>query len=235
MKFTKRTTAPSSSTEFYGNKNPFVNTYYDMFRKHPLLKGNCTHYCYSRMSEVIGKKSNLPSSSAHLWIRDVKGYETGSVPKIGSVIVWKHTKKSGGHVAFIEEIKSNGDLVVSMSGWNSFLFKTKTITKASGYVYSDYAVVGFIYPPVTFSSKTNYSGSYPTLPIRGYFQKGDKGANVKLLQKLLNWLNGCNLSVDGIIGNKTVQQIKNFQASVGITIDGKFGRQSLAKAKEAQR
>lgn len=232
MKFIKRTTAPSSNQEFYGNKNPFSGGAYDMFKRHPLLLGNCTHYCYSRMSEAIGKKSNLPSSSAHLWIRDVKGFIKGTTPKIGSIIVWKHKNKNSGHVGFIEEIKSNGDLVVSMSGWNSFLFKTRTVTKASGYVYSDYELLGFIYPPVEFTNKMNYQGNYPTLPTRGYFKKGDKGSNVKLLQKLLNWLNGCNLSVDGIIGDKTVQQIKNFQSANNLSIDGLFGKKSLAKAKE---
>lgn len=226
MKFTKRTTAPSSSTEFYGNKNPFVNTYYDMFRKHPLLKGNCTHYCYSRMSEVIGKKSNLPSSSAHLWIRDVKGYETGSTPKLGSIIVWKHTKKSGGHVAFIEEIKSNGDLVVSMSGWNSFLFKTKTITKASGYVYSDYAVVGFIYPPVEFESdvrptvrKSNAKqyGGYvreiqSILRGKGYVNVDKKGNLTKTL-----------ISADGVWGRNTDAAIKRFQLNNNLVVDAVVG------------
>lgn len=80
-------------------------------------------------------------------------------------------------------------------------------------------------------TKKGYTGTFPTLPSRGYFKKGDKGTQVKNLQKLLNWLNGAKLSVDGIIGDKSIKQVKAFQKSVKIAQDGLFGKSSLAKAK----
>lgn len=91
-------------------------------------------------------------------------------------------------------------------------------------------------------SKT-YSGTFPTLPAvkykdskgktktRTYFDKGDKGTQVKNLQKFLNWANGCKLTVDGIVGDKTIAQVKKFQKLVKIKEDGKFGKTSLKKAK----
>ena len=67
--------------------------------------------------------------------------------------------------------------------------------------------------------------------MRGYFKKGDKGANVRLLQQLLNWLNNCNLDVDGDVGPLTIAQVKIFQKNNGLAVDGLFGKKSLAKAK----
>lgn len=78
---------------------------------------------------------------------------------------------------------------------------------------------------------TTYTGTFPTLPSRGYFKKGDKGTQVKNLQKFLNWAFGIKLDVDGHIGNKTINAIKEFQKVVGIRQDGYFGKDSLAKAK----
>lgn len=81
------------------------------------------------------------------------------------------------------------------------------------------------------STKKKYSGTFPTLPTRGYFQSGDSSAQVKNLQKFLNWANGDKLTVDGIIGAKTIASVKKFQKAVKITQDGLFGKTSLSKAK----
>jgi hypothetical protein len=76
-----------------------------------------------------------------------------------------------------------------------------------------------------------YTGTFPTLPSRGYFKKGDTGTQVKNLQKFLNWALDLNLVVDGIIGNATINAVKQFQKKVKITQDGLFGKTSLNKAK----
>lgn len=81
------------------------------------------------------------------------------------------------------------------------------------------------------NTKKSYSGTYPKLPSRGYFKKGDKGTQVKNLQKFLNWALNLKLDVDGIIGNKTINAIKQFQKLVKLKQDGLFGKDSLAKAK----
>lgn len=152
-KLVQRTKAPSRSDEFYGNKNPFSGGAFDMFDKHKGKQGNCAHYCYGRMSETIGKESKLPTGDADTWLASAKkkGYQTGSEPKIGAIICF--IKTSNGHIGFIENILSNGDLVVSMSGWASYLFKTVTLTKKSGYKYLDYKVQGYIYSPIEFEQE----------------------------------------------------------------------------------
>ena len=76
-----------------------------------------------------------------------------------------------------------------------------------------------------------YSGTFPTLPSRGYFKNGDKGTQVKNLQMFLNWCLGNCLAVDGIIGGNTTAAVKVFQRHYGLAVDGLFGKDSLAKAK----
>lgn len=80
-------------------------------------------------------------------------------------------------------------------------------------------------------SKSTYSGEFPTLPKRGYFKKGDTGEEVKKLQKFLNWANNSKLSTDGILGDKTVKQVKAFQKAVNLTQDGLYGKKCLEKSK----
>lgn len=79
--------------------------------------------------------------------------------------------------------------------------------------------------------KDTYKGIFPTLPSRSYFKKWDKGIQVKYLQEFLNWANDAKLSMDSIIGDKTIAQVKAFQKNVGIKADGLFGKDSLSKAK----
>lgn len=80
--------------------------------------------------------------------------------------------------------------------------------------------------------KTSEKPMLPTLPKRGYFQKGDKGINVKRLQNFLNWYGGYGLAVDGILGSATEHGIIKFQKSRKIKADGLFGKKSLAEAKK---
>ncbi len=242
MKFIKRTTAPTIENQWYGEKNKFSKGKNSMFIKRKNSKGiakygNCTHYAYGRLMECQNKVLPVISGNADDWYSNApkKGYKVGKTPKLGAIIVYKHTSKSGGHVANVEEIYSNGDLLLSMSGLKSFLFTTRKVKKSNNYCYSDYKLLGFIYPEVEFEvtseSKKTYDGVFPKLPNRGYFKKNDKGNEVKNLQKFINWSIDAKLSVDGIIGYKTIEAIKLFQKKVNLKQDGLFGKDSLSKAK----
>lgn len=79
-------------------------------------------------------------------------------------------------------------------------------------------------------TKKSYSGTLPKLPVRGYFKRGDKGTQVKYLQKFLNWC-GESLYVDGIIGDKTISAVEWYQKKYGLVVDGLFGKKCLEKAK----
>ncbi|SCJ87486.1 Autolytic lysozyme [uncultured Eubacterium sp.] len=84
---------------------------------------------------------------------------------------------------------------------------------------------------VTSASKKAYAGTYPKLPLRGYFKSGDAGTQVDRLQQLLNWAEGVGLNVDGIIGPKTISAVKDYQKEYNLVVDGLFGRKCLSKAK----
>lgn len=83
----------------------------------------------------------------------------------------------------------------------------------------------------TGTSKKAYAGTYPRLPLRGYFKSGDTGTQVKRLQQLLNWAKGSGLNVDGIIGPNTISAVKDYQKKYSLVVDGLFGRKCLSKAK----
>ena len=87
----------------------------------------------------------------------------------------------------------------------------------------------------TTSTKKAYTGTFPTLPKRGYFKKGDTGTQVKYLQKFLNWYGDYGLSVDGDFGAKTDVAVEKFQKATGLTVDGLFGSKCLAKAKTVKK
>ena len=233
MELKQRTSAPSANTEFYGTRNPFANTYYSMFKRHPLLLGNCTHYAYGRMSEAMGKNCNLPTCNAENWY-DRTNFPKSKTPKVASVVVWKHKNKSGGHVGFIEDIKPNGDLVVYMSGWNSFLFKTRVVTKASGYVYSDYVLVGFIHCPIEFETNQVTIQTSTTRPTISKSNASKYKSYVKEIQTILRnkgYVNVKNgkltntlISADGLWGNNTENAVRRFQTNNHLTSDGIVGK-----------
>lgn len=80
-----------------------------------------------------------------------------------------------------------------------------------------------------------YKSALPKIPQRGFFKKGDKGAEVKKLQKVLNWANSgrivANLKVDGVVGPLTISAVSFFEEIHHLTIDGEFGPKCLAKIK----
>lgn len=85
------------------------------------------------------------------------------------------------------------------------------------------------------SPKKSYSGPFPTLPKRGWFTSGDKGEEVKKLQRFLNWYGQYGLAVDGIVGRKTIEAVRYYQGREKLRIDGCFGKESLKRAKAVQR
>ena len=76
-----------------------------------------------------------------------------------------------------------------------------------------------------------YTGEVPKIPGRGYFNRKDKGSNVKALQKSIKWASGADIEIDGEFGNETLFGVIWFQTMYGLTPDGEFGSASLRKLK----
>lgn len=72
----------------------------------------------------------------------------------------------------------------------------------------------------------------PLLPDRGYFQEGDKGEPVKMIQRFLIWMDLYDGKIDGDYGPKTTAAIKKLQKMAKATQNGKFGNKCLPFAKK---
>ena len=141
----KRTSYPAKNNPYFfsAKYNAFVGTAYGP----PALTHNCTWYAYGRFAEILGKRPALPTGNADQWYRTCTAYKKGRTPKVGAVVCWRYSNGSFGHVAVVEEIKSNGDIVTSNSGWRGSHFWMQTWTKASGYQGNGNILQGFIYQP----------------------------------------------------------------------------------------
>ena len=156
-----------------------------------------------------------PKVGDQIFFRDSTGtpYHTGLVYKVDNTYVYTiegNTSSSAGVVA-------NGGCVA------------KKKYRLNSSVIHGYGRPKYDAEPVVV--KKVYSGTFPKLPSRGYFKKGDKGTQVKYLQKFLNWYGNYKLEVDGEIGNLTLNAVKDFQKKNKLVVDGLFGAKSLAKAK----
>lgn len=77
-----------------------------------------------------------------------------------------------------------------------------------------------------------YQGTVPKLPKRGHFKVGDKGTNVKRLQKALNWAVDAEIKEDGVFKNETLFGVYWYQVQLGLAPDGKWGKDCLSALKK---
>lgn len=105
---------------------------------------NCVGYAWGRVYEVTGKRPNLSLGNAKDWFDFNDGYERGTTPKVGAVGCFKGG--TYGHVVYVEELYSNGDIKVSESVYNGQVYTEKILYKSQGYApFSGYVLQGFIY------------------------------------------------------------------------------------------
>lgn len=205
-KYVPRLTQPEKTNKYYNsNINPFVSAGYGMFQH----GGNCTCYAFGRRYELEGTKPKLSTANAENWYLKNDGYKRGQTPKVGAVACWRkgeagQSKDGAGHVAVVEKVYDNGDILVSESGWNQFIFRTKTYTKSSGYamVSTSYHFQGFIYAPIEYETdpeEVKYVFNCDSLNIRT-----GAGTNYKMINDLT-------------IGTQvTVYETKNNWSRIGV-------------------
>lgn len=210
-KYTPRTTAPSSN-----NKN-YIHTSAGGYNRCIEIKGgsclpNCVGYDWGRWREILGKDPKLSRGNAEDWYGNTAdGYKRGKTPKLGAVACWRKGQTGNGsdgygHVAIVEEIKANGDIVTSESAYGGARWSRKTYTAAKGYNFGSYVFLGFIYLPIEFDEDepgTNYTkGNYRvtanllnvrTGPGTNYSRKGFKQFTANA-QEQIKGLAGYNAS-----------------------------------------
>lgn len=113
------------------------------------------------------------------------------------------------------------------------------ITKTQGHTAVVVSVSGETAQEITeVATGKHYSGTYPALPPRGFYQKGDGittyknyPTQIKRVQMLMNWAVNAKLAVDGQYGDATFKAVNKFKKKVGLTQDGCFNLSTLNAAK----
>lgn len=155
--FVRRLTAPSSTNKYY-IRNNYDGVNYGGYNKCMVINlrtgsvlPNCTGYAWGRFCEEQGiHNCKLSRGNAGNWYDKNDGYRRGSTPKLGAVICWYDTKGAG-HVAIVEKVYDNGNILTSNSAYNGKRFYQKQLTRVSNYFMgATYHFQGFIYPDVDF-------------------------------------------------------------------------------------
>lgn len=129
---------------------------------------NCSGYAYGRFNEIIGDPTMpyLAPVNAENYLQYAKNLETGMIPRVGACMVWqKGATLSGsdgaGHVAIVEKVISDTEVVTSESGWkakNPFWTQTRKKGKDGNWGQaSSYKFLGFIYNPAPCCQNSNIS------------------------------------------------------------------------------
>lgn len=170
-KFKPRGSAPSSNNKCYlHTSNGGYNSCIEI-NGGPSVLPNCVGYAWGRWIEMLGKTPKLSRGNAEDWYGNtVDGYERGKTPRLGAIICWRQGQTWNGsdgygHVAVVEQIKANGDIVTSESAYGGERWRMKTYKKADGYNFGSFVFQGFIYLPITFDEepkKTTGSNKYST-------------------------------------------------------------------------
>lgn len=153
--FITRTTAPAYSDKNYihysmGGYNYCINI------GNGSVLPNCVGYAWGRWRELLGVKHNLSTSNAENWWGNTDdGYKRGNTPKIGAVICWRkgeagNSSDGAGHVGIVEDVNSDGSIVVSNSAYGGKRFYTMTLS-APYNIGNNYHFQGFIYLPTTLT------------------------------------------------------------------------------------
>lgn len=111
----------------------------------------------------------------------------------------------GDHVGIVEKVIGDGSYMTIEGNCGKQVRRKLRTVKSDG-------IIGGIRPI--------YKKEVKALKLT---QRGDKGAEVIVIQHLLNLRGITNMYVDGIFGAKTEAGVKEFQRLVGIYPDGKVG------------
>ncbi len=154
MEYIARLTAPAKDNKYYYSDN---NIYYASGVGMP----NCTAYVWGRLYELTGiRYTELTGNGEDMYINAAKaGLKTSTEPRLGSLICWQQgatgdDSDGAGHIAVVEQILDNGDLICSQSHCNGVEFDLLTAKATDNYKYKDgYTLQGFIHSGIIFSTR----------------------------------------------------------------------------------
>lgn len=117
---------------------------------------NCVGYAYGRFNEIgnWGGCKYLSPVNAKDFMKYKGTCDTGFDAKIGSCMVWENG--NAGHVAIVEKVISDGEVITSESEWGGRAFYTLTRKKGDGNWGYGGKFLGFIYNPAECCNLTEY-------------------------------------------------------------------------------
>lgn len=161
---------------------------------------NCTAFCYGRIYEILNQKPTwCPRNDAGTWWNDWP-HAKGQQPQLGSVVCYYDPYGYyAGHVAVVEEILPNGNLITSNSSWQGTYFWTEEVTPAANYLPAwaqarGHRLHGFMYLP---------GAPIATEWIKGnrYLTQNEMDNNAFLAYSKLYYLGWSLNAICGLLGN----------------------------------
>lgn len=246
MAFKPRLTRPEQGNKYYirqasGGWNPAIKG--SPTDKWCDVLHNCVGYAIGRFNEIANSQPGkwmLQPRNAELWVQIAKseGLEISQEPSLGSVMVWQKgaTLNSGdgaGHVAIVEKIISNVEVITSESGYNAKNpWWTQTRSKGSTNRWgqnANYKFLGFIKNPAVPAEADPAPEPSSVNDITRVLKKGDSGDDVKILQTRLKELGYYGTEIDGKFGRFTLGAVLAFQLENDLATDGVCGPATLKK------
>lgn len=229
MAFKPRMTKPEAGNKYYIRK---VNGgYSNAIQGKPTdpdcnVLSNCVGYAYGRFNEIggYGYCKYLAPTNAENFIEHKGSCKVGQTPQVGACMVWrKGATLSGsdgaGHVAIVEKVISDTEVITSESGWNcSKPFWTQTRKKGSDGRWgcgSAYTFLGFIYNPAVTGADNKVSKVEPPVikPAEPAKKPADSALTtfVKDIQKVIG------AKIDGIAGSETLSKTPTLSSKINRT------------------
>lgn len=139
-----------------GGWNPCVegNNDYGLLPYPGCVLPNCSGFATGRFNELLSLGDCIYLGNADggnfMYFAGLQGLETGTKPVVGGAMVWKNSGE--GHVAIVEQIISDTEIITSESGWYwttppVWDYRTHYFNGGRWHWNSDYIYQGCIYPP----------------------------------------------------------------------------------------
>ena len=226
MPFKPRLTRPEAGNKYYIRKAS--GGYSPAIKGSPTDKDcdvlhNCVGYAIGRFHEIANRpQMDLfdPVNAENIFANAQKhGLKTGSTPQLGALIIWQkgatlNPSDGAGHVAVVERIDQNGDILTSESGYGAKNPFWTTVRRAPFAYKTGYKLLGFVYQP---------HGNPYREPSRA-LKEGMVGDDVKWLQwELAEGGYIRENEIDGNFGLITLGGLLAFQFKHALEVDGSCG------------
>ncbi len=178
INFVPRLAKPERDNKYYNRKQN--GGYSDAILGSPTDKdcnvlSNCVGYAYGRFNEIgnWGYCKYLAPVNAKDFIKYKGDCEVGQTAKVGACAVWDDNK--AGHVAIVEKVISDTEIITSDSVWGGAAFLTRTRKKGNGDWSQGMKFLGFIYNPAELIIEEDKMYTV-YIDIKGYNSASDAAA-----------------------------------------------------------